>query len=1815
MKNYVVNFKARFNTSQFNAGIKQVTQHVNQAAQQMKTLTRSGGGAMNQMTSGAANTQAALASMNTQVARMHGPIDSLANSVRKGDMTFRQLGQAMRNNKEITQQQVALQRGQIEGFQLLSNGMVKVQFSTQALGASTVKLSQRVGVAAASIAAASNRLVNFGKNLQWAGRQITVGLTVPLGFMAARAMKAAEEYDKAMTRVIKVTNFTAEQGTEAFLRQEEALRTQIRTLGNLGTQMGFTSTETAEAAAEFAQMGYQSTQLDALTDASQRLAFTSGTEMSDAIELSRITVQAFKKDLDELVPTFAKLNMIENNTALSLDEMTKALPVVASVAHELGLEIEETAGLMAMMKEAGIGANEGATALRTGLIRIVQEASDPAIAAFERIGISLEGLQARHKGDTLGFFDELGRHLQNLDDQAAKSDFTAAIGKLTGTRQAARFLSFLQEVPNRTREGTVGFRAWMGATADTAEAMATFNFELQQVSESAAGTAERLRAELTTALEQAGHPFLQLANLFRQFAVNVIDWYNNLGPVTQGIMKWGLAAIAITGPIMMLIGILANFFGSISKGVATFVRWSTGMRLVTSEQAILDTALKRGIITQESYNASLMRGVTLQEQLARAERMRMLNPNVVVPPGRQMLEMANVPGNHPTHLAGMTATQAQAKAAGIGRGAGGALMAAGGIAATASLITDVTSKTATWEKTLMKAFVGATLFAPLFKKIASEIAFKTLLTKGWGAATTQVLRAIKLAIGPIGWIAIAIGGIVAGVWQWRKHQDAVWKRTHDTNEEAKKLAENIGLAWKQGEGVEDSMKTAAARADEARRENAKLADELKKLNNEGDRARVKQRIHEIGAEMVWAGNDPETVEKQLRTWAEEMNLGIEVELITKDLFGQETLLRQQVKDWGRELRDLFNSAWLEKAGVQGLEETAIKHQADMIANIINSGDADAAWQAGIKINEAMQMIMKSTDVPRTQAEALKVFFDTLEESSKVDFEMPDFSKDYLALGDDIEEFVKRVLETGDVLPGFMNQSRLAVEQYAALLKGILGESKESLEEMLANAVVARAGLMSTFISVAQNKDEIARLDHLIDALNMALKETHVAGGDAGDGLGDAASGADELVTAAEKAKTAISALRSSMGEVMGNITSLAAEQLSARFAAEDDMWDARLDRLKDAQDKERELLEETHEAEMQRIEDEWDAKVKAVEDVEEEEDELERARQHRFRMQKLRDDYENRRAQGRLGVAAALARGEVDEAARINQEMRAAATEYGREAQKAETEFTEESRKREREATIEAYEAGREAAIEALEAEQEAQSEALDTSQKAKGDQVDASRKAAQQHNEIIKKQFDHEIEQWKKYTPRNEREYQQHLGRLAEIMNRFGMTDLTSIASQYQQIFGDSLYNGFKFAVSDATTALAEDKRWNEAGKVIGKALIAGILGEEWRSPAQQGMRIGTADAWDETRNNNAPASGRMAPRGTAGSDRRLHNRFHSGGMVDRSGSGAGLKPGEQQAVLQTGEYVMDRKTVTKFGPDFFKGLQRFHSGGLVDHIGDMAPISALAHTLGQVLSGRPLETTGNIGAAMYEAITGQGLMDTAWAETGAPAAMQVVGGLGDLRPPDRDQTWREANWKVGMDPHVIRTTAGILAAIPGGQPVTSALRRGAIVKGTNRPSLHGKGKAVDIGVRARRDGGSLAEEQIGDQIAATFRKAPGIKEVLWKTMTGGNHYNHVHAGFYHKGGLVPQMSVPALAAGADINFDNTLANLHRGERVLTAPLTNKLDEGLSKLANGGGVVYDVDVVVQGSATKDDANSIANAVIRKLQQQENRQGRSRKVG
>jgi len=1753
-----------------------------------------------------------LQTMNTQVNRtMTGagtafakathPLNQLNRQLETtGRLTARQAMHYTRHGGQIIRQSNAIRDSVTRAYTSAAGESKVFMDINRATGNEAIAMGQKFRYAMTMVHGLGKGMIAAGKQIQWAGRQITVGLTVPMLLLGRVAGNAAEEYNRQFTRILKVNNDASQaamHSAEMFEVVSESIRKQSDALMEYGANMGFVAAETSKMVAELSQMGFAGSALDMLSEQSIKLSRISGTDLTTSLELARLSAQAFGIELNDLEETFARLNLVENNTALSLDELAQAFPVVAGVAATMGVSVEETAGLLAMMKENGIGANEGATALRTGLLRIVQDATDPAIEAFAGIGLNLEEMQERMNalaseggggGDVIFFFDELSQKLNEIEGrgesaQAGLNDFAAAISKMVGVRSSARFLSFLKEIGDRYDENTTAGRAWIGVMADAQEAMRVYDFEAQLIEESAAGIADRLKAELNLELVRLGENFLGAANAARRMARDVLRWFNQLNPQVQRFVFVAGGAVAALGPLAMLLGIMTNaagqFLTAITKFLPKFKLWTTA------------TMAQKAAHDSSSISANLE--TTAQNNLAAART------------AAATAARANT-----------VATTAQASAmsgAAVAGGArvaaaGGGAMAGGGFSAVGASMGSILPKLSKFTRMLgrIPGIIG--LIVTGFGLLSAAFNIETFV----GAFTDRLAPAINMV---------------------RESMASLRTTISHTADEFKTLAEDS----------DSGMGTMARLAGEFMGNLGTVLAFLVDLSVKGI-----ERITEAGgvaANVVGAliEHINGEHEKARSSWS---RAGEEVAT-----WGQRTMAilydaaAANAEFWAEDMRKSSEASSIQERMYQWLiprqDALAEKYrtQADALRESVSARDDLRALE-----HEYRNILSSNRDTLAAFNEGLNESVGLKRRMQQAGIEVNDLTREEILANENITDELKAQLVA----------SLLYEESRARVI-----ELETKLAELTQRIVtMARAGLQdTTFFSMAETElralqehyDGITgkvstEYDRVLSQLRTAREVQGFFGDEVDETVESTKDLTDEIAAAEKKAgelrdrireseraaQEMASALRSGMTEVMNDIVAAVNDELNAQQQRMNDQFDARV-----------QAIEDTANADLQRIAEQ-----------QKREEELERKRRRWFAQEKARIEYLKGMEQGNVQMQEALARGDVSDAAIIKIGLQRDAERF----------------------MLDSYEREAEAYRENRRDEIQSKQDAINETRKLAIAQIEMEREAAQKGYEARRQAVQNYLRDWQRITPATEAEFRRHLGALTRNMNGFGV-NMANVTSRYTNIAGSSIVTGFARATDLAAQAVAESRKWNAAGQTSGARFRAGLarelakvesdldalrsgknvnisssgLGSPTKvstpsftsniAPIQTGWQAGTD--WSTGANQSMSAAD-FSPNRPVGGQRATGGSMlamHTGGKITTTPNMPGLRPDEQAYILQRGEFVVQKNAVDAVGPGYLEMLNQMkkHDGGLINFAGStITEGNILGAMAGFGLGGLATMAASDIVSAGGGKPKQAGMSDDVGPGRGIgiKAGEQISDALSKFMAFAMEGD--SAGWRPSSSGWPPRRWATI-------SPNTAAARDywrsrgqfpGGIGDGVHRgveSSDHSWGKALDFMVAPLGRYAQGAQKQLGWAIANWHLQNPnafGTKYVIWdKLINSGDsrgwrdysrygpnpgptlgHYDHVHVSYMHDGGMVP-----SLRTGGKIKFDNTLANLHRGERVLTEPSTKALEAAIQNFAGGmgsGGDTYEITINVDGTGL--DENKLASKIMDKIELQEVRKGRKR---
>jgi TP901 family phage tail tape measure protein len=424
----------------------------------------------------------------------------------------------------------------------------------QNLGTQTAMAAQKQMLLNQLIKQGTTNLVNWGKNVQWAGRQLMVGFTIPLAVLGSAASKTFMELEKQAVRFKRVYGgmFTASGETEKALED-------VRKLADEFTKYGVAVEKTLGLAADLAQQGLAGVALLTQVTQATRLAVLGEVEQQEALKTTISITNAFGIAADDLASKINFLNAVENETITAIEDLTIAIPKAGPVVKQLGGEVEDLAFFLTAMKEGGINASEGANALKSGLASLInpsRQASD-MLAGF---GINIKGIVEANKGDVRGTVIEFARALDELDPL----DRARSIEQLFGKFQFSRISTLFQNV---IKEGSQANRV-LELSQQTAEELAVLaDRELKRVEDSPAFKFQKAIEDISVALAPLGEQFLKLVTPIVEFVTGILKKFNEMSEGSKTFVTGLIAVLGLVAPVvLMTVGLVANGVGNLIKG-------------------------------------------------------------------------------------------------------------------------------------------------------------------------------------------------------------------------------------------------------------------------------------------------------------------------------------------------------------------------------------------------------------------------------------------------------------------------------------------------------------------------------------------------------------------------------------------------------------------------------------------------------------------------------------------------------------------------------------------------------------------------------------------------------------------------------------------------------------------------------------------------------------------------------------------------------------------------------------------------------------------------------------------------------------------------------------------------------------------------------------------------------------------------------------------------------------------------------------------------------------------------------------------------
>ena len=382
-------------------------------------------------------------------------------------------------------------------------------------------------VASQQFKLAGDKVKEVGDKISGVGTAMSTHVTAPIVVVGAASLAAFKEVDAGLDIVVTKTGASGEaleEMSDTVKRLSTIIPTDFETIGTavgeVNTRFGATGDGLSDLSAQFI-----------------RFAEINGVDVNNAIDQTQKALAAFGLDGDQAYNVLDRLNLVGQQTGVSMDTLLSGLVSNSAAFSEMGLNIDQAATLMGQMEVSGADASTVMGSLQKALKNATED------------GIPL---------------NQALSDLQNtiLNGTGTTDGLTAAYD-LFGKSGA--------QVYEAVKNGTIDFQNLGTAVQDaTGSVSATFEGTLDPIDgfTTAMNSAKVAGAELGSAIQTAAAPIIQQ---FAGFIQTLTEKFRALSPEQQQTIVMIGGVVAAIGPAILIIGQIVSAVGTVISVLGTVI--------------------------------------------------------------------------------------------------------------------------------------------------------------------------------------------------------------------------------------------------------------------------------------------------------------------------------------------------------------------------------------------------------------------------------------------------------------------------------------------------------------------------------------------------------------------------------------------------------------------------------------------------------------------------------------------------------------------------------------------------------------------------------------------------------------------------------------------------------------------------------------------------------------------------------------------------------------------------------------------------------------------------------------------------------------------------------------------------------------------------------------------------------------------------------------------------------------------------------------------------------------------------------------------
>lgn len=228
------------------------------------------------------------------------------------------------------------------------------------LAMDTAAFTEGANVAQRELDRMAREMRKTGAQMQNIGKNMTIGLTLPIVAFGASAVKVAGDFEQSMNRVAAVSGATGQE--------LEQLRDLAKEMGRT-TQ--FTASDAADALGFLAMAGFDANESMAALPGTLTLAASAQMDMARAADIVSNVLSGYGMEVNELARVNDVLVAAFTKSNTNLEQLGEAMKYAGPVASAAGVSFEEATAALGLMGNAGIQASMAGTSLRGAISRIL----------------------------------------------------------------------------------------------------------------------------------------------------------------------------------------------------------------------------------------------------------------------------------------------------------------------------------------------------------------------------------------------------------------------------------------------------------------------------------------------------------------------------------------------------------------------------------------------------------------------------------------------------------------------------------------------------------------------------------------------------------------------------------------------------------------------------------------------------------------------------------------------------------------------------------------------------------------------------------------------------------------------------------------------------------------------------------------------------------------------------------------------------------------------------------------------------------------------------------------------------------------------------------------------------------------------------------------------------------------------------------------------------------------------------------------------------------------------------------------------------